>query len=62
MGIFKKIVEVWGSISLIKRIVIGLAVGIALALAWPNIAAIELLGTLFGRRWPHARRSSYSSS
>ena len=47
MGIFKKIVEVWGSISLIKRIVIGLAVGIALALAWPNIAAIELLGTLF---------------
>ena len=30
MGIFKKIVEVWGSISLIKRIVIGLAVGIAL--------------------------------
>lgn len=47
MGIFKKTVEVWGSISLIKRIVIGLAVGIALALAWPNIAAIELLGTLF---------------
>ena len=39
MGIFKKIVEVWGSISLIKRIVLGLAVGLALALAWPNIAA-----------------------
>lgn len=43
----KRIAKGWGSISLIKRIVIGLAVGILAALACPGIAVVELLGTLF---------------
>lgn len=47
MNALKRIAKGWGSLSLIKRIVIGLAVGILAALACPGIAVIELLGTLF---------------
>lgn len=43
MGIIKK----YNEISLIKRIVVGLIVGIVLALIIPNIGAISLLGDLF---------------
>ena len=47
MEALKAIARAWGSLSLIKRIVIGLVVGIALALAWPGNDIIVLLGTLF---------------
>ena len=47
MNVLRKIAHAWGSISLIKRIIIGLVVGIVLALLVPNIAVVELLGTLF---------------
>ncbi len=47
MEILKKVARGWGSLSLVRRILIGLAVGLGLALAVPGIAAIELLGTLF---------------
>ena len=42
-NIFKK----WNGISLILRIVIGLAIGIVLALAVPQFTAISILGTMF---------------
>lgn len=47
MEALKGIGKAWGSISLVKRIVIGLVIGIALALAAPGLSVIELLGTLF---------------
>lgn len=47
MNALKAIARAWGSISLIKRIIIGLVVGIALALVWPGNPVIVLLGTLF---------------
>ena len=47
MEILKKVARGGGSLSLVRRILIGLAVGLGLALAVPGIAAIELLGTLF---------------
>lgn len=47
MEALKKAARAWGSLSLVRRILIGLAIGIALALAFPGIAAIELLGSLF---------------
>lgn len=47
MNIVKKVAQGWMSLSLIKRIVIGLVAGIALALAWPGNPVVALLGTLF---------------
>ncbi|MEE0844609.1 MAG: serine/threonine transporter SstT [Eggerthellaceae bacterium] len=47
MSPFQRIAHGWTSINLIKRIVVGLAVGILLALVFPGNAAVELLGTLF---------------
>lgn len=47
MNVLRGIAKGWGSISLIKRIVIGLIVGVVLALAWPGNPFIVLLGTLF---------------
>ena len=47
MEALKKAARAWGSLSLVRRILIGLAIGIALALVFPGIAAIELLGSLF---------------
>ena len=46
MGI-KKVVQAWNSVSLVKRIVIGLVIGGVLGVAVPNIEVVELLGTLF---------------
>ena len=46
MGI-KKVVQAWNSVSLVKRIVIGLVIGGVLGVAVPNIEGVELLGTLF---------------
>lgn len=44
----KKLVAAWSSLSLIKRILIGLAIGILLGLFAPkDLAAISLLGDLF---------------
>lgn len=44
----KKLVAAWSSLSLIKRILIGLAIGIFLGLFAPkDLAAISLLGDLF---------------
>ena len=47
MEALKKIGRAWNSVSLIKRIVVGLVIGTVLALLWPGNAIIELLGTLF---------------
>lgn len=43
----KKIIESWNRISLIKKIICGLAVGVILALAVPQLNVISLLGDLF---------------
>ena len=43
----KEIVRKWNSLSLIVRIVIGLAIGAVLGIVWPNNEIIILLGTLF---------------
>lgn len=42
-----KLVKAWTSLSLIKQILVGLVVGVILALVIPNITLISLLGTLF---------------
>ncbi|MCW6660466.1 serine/threonine transporter SstT [Aerococcaceae bacterium NML191292] len=42
-----KIVEGWQRISLIKRIMIGMAAGIALGFVVPNVPAIAVVGNLF---------------
>lgn len=47
MNAIKKLVHRWNALNLIKRILIGLVIGALLALAFPKIAVIELLGTLF---------------
>lgn len=43
----KNFVSKWNSISLVKRIIMGLAVGIVLGLVVPQATAISLLGQLF---------------
>lgn len=43
----KKIVSMWTSLSLVKRIIIGLVIGIILALAVPQATVIGLFGQLF---------------
>lgn len=43
----KKALRGWSKISLIKRILVCLAIGIVLALTVPGIAVIELLGSFF---------------
>ena len=43
----KKIIESWNRISLIKKIICGLAMGVILALAVPQLNVISLLGDLF---------------
>ena len=47
MNTIKSIGKVWNSISLIKRIIVGLAIGAVLGVFAPGISIIELLGTLF---------------
>ncbi|WP_165046275.1 MULTISPECIES: serine/threonine transporter SstT [unclassified Adlercreutzia] len=47
MEALKGIGKAWGSISLVKRIVIGLVIGIVLAIAVPGLSVVSLLGTLF---------------
>ena len=44
---FKALARKYNDISLIKRIVAGLAVGTALGIAFPSAEAVGLLGTLF---------------
>lgn len=43
----KKIVSIWTSLSLVKRIIIGLTIGVILALLAPQFTVIGLLGDLF---------------
>ena len=43
----RNILKKWNGLSLILRIVIGLAIGIGLALAVPQFTAISVLGTMF---------------
>ncbi|MEF9916290.1 MAG: serine/threonine transporter SstT [Lachnospiraceae bacterium] len=43
----KNIVSKWNSISLVKRIIMGLIVGVILGLTVPKLTAISLLGQLF---------------
>ena len=43
----RNILKKWNGLSLILRIVIGLAIGIVLALAVPQFTAISILGTMF---------------
>lgn len=43
----KKLFETWNSISLIKRILGGLLVGVVLGMFFPGLAVFELFGTLF---------------
>lgn len=47
METIKNLARKWNDISLIKRILIGLAVGIVLALVCPGIEWIDLFGTIF---------------
>lgn len=47
METIKNLARKWNDISLIKRILIGLAVGIILALICPGIEWIDLFGTIF---------------
>lgn len=47
MDVLKKIGTKWNSISLIKRIFIGLVIGAVLGVAWPGNDIVEMLGTLF---------------
>ncbi|RNL38452.1 serine/threonine transporter SstT [Paraeggerthella hongkongensis] len=47
METIKKIGRAWNSISLIKRILVGLVIGAALGVFAPGIEAFEILGTLF---------------
>ena len=47
METVKRIGRAWNSISLIKRILVGLVIGIVLALLVPGNEVIELFGTLF---------------
>jgi serine/threonine transporter len=44
---FKSLISKWNNISLIKRIIIGLAIGVILALTLPQAEAIGILGNLF---------------
>ena len=43
----KSIIKKWNDLSLIKRIIIGMAVGLILALVVPQATAISILGDLF---------------
>lgn len=43
----KKIVSIWTNLSLVKRIIIGLTIGVILALVAPQLTVISLLGDLF---------------
>ena len=47
MDAIKKIGRAWNSISLIKRIIVGLVIGTVLAVVWPGNDIVEMLGTLF---------------
>ena len=47
MDAIKKLGRAWNSISLIKRIIVGLAIGTVLAVVWPGNDIVEMLGTLF---------------
>ena len=47
METLKKIGRAWNSISLIKRILVGLIIGAALGVFVPGNEVVELLGTLF---------------
>ena len=47
MDAIKKLGRAWNSISLIKRIIIGLVIGTVLAVVWPGNDIVEMLGTLF---------------
>ena len=43
----KKVWERWTGISLVKRIVVGLAIGVVLALVLPGVSGIGILGNVF---------------
>ncbi len=43
----KKLWYDWNQITLINRIIVGLCIGVALALLVPNVEAISMLGTIF---------------
>lgn len=43
----KNMLKKWNSLSLVSRIVLGIIVGVVLALLVPNVSWISLLGTLF---------------
>ena len=43
----KKIIKKWNEISLVKRIICGLVIGIILGLTVPQASVIGLLGDLF---------------
>ena len=47
MEVLKSIGRTWNSISLIKRIILGLVVGAILGVVWPGNDVVEMLGTLF---------------
>ena len=43
----KNLLKKWNSISLVKRIIVGLIIGIILGLTVPQFTVIGLLGDLF---------------
>ena len=47
MQAIKNIIQKWNSISLVKRIICGLIIGIILGLAVPQASGISILGDLF---------------
>ena len=46
-GTMKNVWEKWAGISLVKRIVVGLVIGVILALALPGASGIGVLGDVF---------------
>ena len=47
METLKAIGRKWNSISLIKRILVGLIIGAILGVVWPGNDVLEMFGTLF---------------
>ena len=43
----KQIIKNWNQISLVKRIICGLIIGIILGLGFPRLTVLSLLGDLF---------------
>lgn len=57
----KNLIHKWNNISLIKRIICGLIIGIALGLIFPQATAISILGDCSSEHFAESHRFLYSS-